>query len=111
MEERATASPNSSTLAQLCEAFFSKLIEVTQGSLPSKQLVARSSRARDATEAKGAPADAAELRSHTVIAHHPQVFVLQIVAVIKVQASEIFKLSSNLTDRTVPYRTSSSPEN
>ncbi len=44
----ATALPNSPTLLQLWEALGSKLIEATQGQLPSKQRVVGSNPARDA---------------------------------------------------------------
>jgi len=41
--QRATALSNSPTLLQLWDALGSKLIEATQGQLPSKQVVAGSS--------------------------------------------------------------------
>ncbi len=46
--QRATALSNSPTLLQLWDALGSKLIEATQGQLPSKQRVVGSNPARDA---------------------------------------------------------------
>ena len=46
--KRATALSNSPTLLQLWEALSSKLIEATQGQLPSKQRVVGSNPSRDA---------------------------------------------------------------
>ncbi len=46
--KRATALSNSPTLLQLWDALGSKLIEATQGQLPSKQRVVGSNPARDA---------------------------------------------------------------
>ena len=50
MQQRATASPDSTTLLQLWEALGSKLIEAAQGQLPSKQKVESSNLSRDATK-------------------------------------------------------------
>ena len=47
-KKRATALSNSPTLLQLWDALGSKLIEATQGQLPSKQRVVGSNPARDA---------------------------------------------------------------
>ena len=54
LKKRATALSDSVSVLQLWEALGSKLIEATQGKLPSKQTVARSNRARD-TISKPAP--------------------------------------------------------
>ncbi len=49
-KERATALPDFPTLSQLRDTSDSKLIPTSPGSLPSKQWVAGSNPARDATE-------------------------------------------------------------
>ena len=46
----ATASSNSPTLLELWQAIGARLMEIGAVPVPSKQLVARSSRARDATK-------------------------------------------------------------
>jgi len=48
-KQRAAALPNSPTLLQLWDALGSKLIEATQGQVPSKQRVVGSNPARDAS--------------------------------------------------------------
>jgi hypothetical protein len=48
-KKRTTALSNSPTLLQLWDALGSKLVEATQGQLPSKQRVVGSNPSRDAS--------------------------------------------------------------
>jgi len=56
VKKGATALPDSTTFHELWDAIGSKLIESTQGQLPSKQRVVGSNPARDATHSRGATA-------------------------------------------------------